>query len=370
MTRRHKTRPRIRYIFRAGRRARLAESSRAPTEFFYGYQQLQAHGIDVCMAEDSEIGMAAPLPAFARLANKLSPFLGGLPVGMLLSLLKASGERKLADADVIVATTNGIGLSLAMAKAMGRMQAPVLLLAMGVLPIRLSRIQRVLYPLILRHLHLVTISRGEQTFLRELLPKQDIHYIPFGVDQQFWTPADNPPCGDYVLAIGNDRNRDWVTLVGAWSGDLPTLKIVTNLPVPTAPENVEVIRGDCRTSLLSDEKIRSLYQGARFVIIPLQDTIQPSGQSACLQAMACARPVILSNIVGLWDSQLMRHDENVLLVQPGSVAELGFAARRLMSDPNLCALLGRNGRRLVECHYNTDIMATAMARLLTNVVQA
>lgn len=360
--------PRIKYIFRAGRRARLAGSNLAPTEFFYGYQQLQAQGINVCLAEDSELGMAPPLPASARIINKFSFFLGGLPVGMLLSLLLASGDRKLADSDSVVATTNGMGLALAMAKAMGRLQVPVLLLAMGLLPMRLSRIQRALYPLILRHLHLVTISRGEQAFLRRLLPKQDIHYLPFGVDHRFWTPADNPASGDYVLAIGNDQNRDWQTLVDAWSIDFPPLKIVTSLPVPAAPENVEVICGNWRTRLLSDEEIRSLYQAARFVIIPSCETIQPAGQSACLQAMACGRPVILSNIAGLWDPLLVRHGENVLLVQPGSVADLGSAARRLVNDQELCALLGRNGRRLVECHYNTDIMAEAMLSLLMEVV--
>lgn len=361
--------PRIKYIFRAGRRARLDELSAAPTEFFYGYQQLQAQGIDVSLAEDSELGMAPPLPVFARLLNKLSFFLGGLPVGMLLSFFLASGDRKLADSDSVVATTNGMGLALAMAKAMGRVRVPVLLLAMGLLPMRLSRIQKVLYPLILRHLHLVTISRGEQAFLRRLLPRQDIHYLPFGVDHRFWTPADNPSGGDYVLAIGNDQNRDWQTLVDAWSVDFPPLKIVTSLPVPAAPENVEVICGNWRTRLLSDEEIRSLYQGARFVIIPSCETIQPSGQSACLQAMACGRPVVLSNIAGLWDSQLVRHGENVLLVQPGSVAEMGSAVQRLVYDHELCVLLGRNGRRLVECHYNTDIMAEAMVRLLMEVVQ-
>lgn len=356
--------PRIKYIFRAGRRARLDESSAAPTEFFYGYQQLQAQGIDVSLAEDSELGMAPPLPAFARLINKLSFFLGGLPVGMLLSFFLASGDRKLADSDSVVATTNGMGLALAMAKAMGRVQVPVLLLAMGLLPMRLSRIQKVLYPLILRHLHLVTISRGEQAFLRRLLPKQDIHYLPFGVDHRFWTPADNPTGGDYVLAIGNDQHRDWQTLVDAWHPNLPPLKIVTSLPVPQAAANVEVVRGDWRRQIISDEAIRDLYRASRFVVIPLSETTQPAGQSACLQAMACGKAVILSDISGLWDRGLMRDGETVLLTPPGDGAALLERVHFLADDLSLAARIGAAGRSVIESSLNVDMMAAALLRLL------
>jgi glycosyltransferase involved in cell wall biosynthesis len=361
--------PKITYLLRGGRRERLAEPGQGPTEFFYGYQQLLARGVDVSILEDSDVGMGPPLPALSRLANKLSPFLGSLPVGMALSLLTKHGCRKLDGAGCVVATTNGMGMALAIAKALGQVDASVLLLAMGLLPMKPTQLQLRLVGVLARHIHIACISRGEQAFLQRLLPKQSIHYIPFGVDIDFWRPAAaTVESHDYVLAIGNDAHRDWATLVAAWGPDLPPLKIVTSLPVPPGSPNVEIIRGDWRTRILDDEAIRRLYQGASFVVVPVRDTIQPSGQSACLQAMACGRPVILSDVAGLWDRQLLRDGENVLLVRPESAVDLNRAVRHLFSDRELHDRIGAGGRRMVEEHFNVAVMANALARLAQEIL--
>lgn len=357
---------RITYIFRAGRRERLLAPGEMPTEFFYGYQQLAQAGVDVRLVEDAEIGMSPPLPAPARAVNRLSGVFGDLPLGMALALAIQRGGRRLDGAGMIVATTNGTGMALAMGRAAGLVSAPVLLLAMGLLPAAPSAVQRLLYPRLLRHLHLATISQGEQAFLRDLLPGQAVHYVPFGVDHRFWTPGEAEG-GDYVLAVGNDRNRDWATLVAAWSADLPPLKIVTSLPVPAAPANVEVIRGDWRTRLLSDEEMRDLMRGARFVVVPLHDTVQPAGQSACLQAMACGKPVLLSNIRGLWDRALMVDGGPVLLTPPGDVAALAARAHRLAGERGLAAAIGAAARRVVETNLNAEAMATALRALVASL---
>lgn len=355
----------ILFLFKNGRAARLASPGVHPTEFFYGYQQLLARGFDVSILEDSDLGMAPPLPALSRLANKLSPLFGGLPFGMVLSLLSTGGCRKLNGFSWIIVTTNGMGMALAIAKALGHLKVPVLLLAMGLLPMKPSSLQLQLFGALTRHIHIACISRGEQGVLQRLLTDQPIHYIPFGVDADFWCPA--PTATDhhgYVLAIGNDRNRDWATLVAGWSTDLPPLKIVTSLPVPSTCANVEVVNGDWRRQILSDEAVRELYRAARFVVIPLKETIQPAGQSACLQAMACGKAVILSNIRGLWNPDLMRDGETVLLTPPGDSAALVENVGRLVADPELAARVGSAGRAVVETHLNIDAMAAALMNLL------
>lgn len=355
----------ITYLVRGGRRERLAELGQGPTEFFYGYQQLLARGLDVSILEDSDVGMAPPLSTVSRLANKFSPLLGGLPIGMALSLLSTGGCRKLSGASCIVATTNGMGMALAIAKALGRLDVPVLLLTMGLLPMKPTSLQLRLFGFLTRHIHIACISRGEQAFLQRLLTKQSIHYIPFGVDIDFWRPATVVTAQHgYVLAIGNDRNRDWAILADAWNSDLPPLKIVTSLPVPPASANVEVVSGDWRRQILSDDAIRELYRAARFVIIPLKETTQPAGQSACLQAMACGKAVILSDIRGLWDRDLMRDGETVLLTPPGDGAALVVCVRRMMADSALAAKIGGAGRAVVETHLNIDAMVTALLNLL------
>ena len=356
------------FCYKSGRRGRLESAVSGPTEFFYGLPQLRTIGFDVAILEDSDLGMAPPLPTVARILNKASLFFGNLPLGMALSLLVKRGYRKFAGSGCIVVTTNGMGMALAIAKALGRIEAPVLLIAMGLLPLRPSSLQVILFKYFAKYLHIACISREEQIFLQELLPEQDVKYIPFGVDINFWSPFDlHEGKRDYVLAIGNDRYRDWTTLVKSWDPNLPTLKIVTSLPISHNLPNIEVIRGDWRTNVIDDDAIRKLYQGASCVMVPLRDTIQPSGQSVCLQAMACGRPVVLSDIAGLWDRRLLRNGENVLLVRPGSNSDLRQAAKLLCEDQELNHRIGAGGRRLVLEHFNVVSMANALALLTKEI---
>jgi glycosyltransferase involved in cell wall biosynthesis len=352
--------PRLTFLFRSGRRERLERGGVMPTEFFYGYLQLKEQGHDVHYLEDADIGMGPSRSAFVRLLNKTSGLFGNLPIGMICMLIASGRTRRLDDAGTIVTTTNSMGLALAFGRTIGLVRAPVLLLVMGLMPKPPGPIKRRIFAWLLRNVRLVCISTAEQTYLGKLFPHEPIAYVPFGADAAFWVPADEPT-GGYVLAIGNDPMRDWRTLVSAWSDDLPPLKIVTSLPVPAGASNIEVIRGDWRAQVLSDEAIRGLYQGARFVVVPLHDTVQPSGQSVCLQAMACGRAVIVSDIAGLWNRDLMVDGETVLLSPPGDAEGLRSRVMRLTENPDLAARLGRAGRQVVETHLNTKTLASSLA---------
>jgi glycosyltransferase involved in cell wall biosynthesis len=218
---------------------------------------------------------------------------------------------------------------------------------------------------VLEHIHVVTISKSEQAHLAKFFPERTIDYIPFGVDTRFWKPApDGASAGKFVLAIGNDANRDWKTLVEAWDETMPALKIVTNLPVPIAAPNVEVIRGDWRKQTLSDQEILKLYQQALCVVIPLRNTIQPAGQSVCLQAMACGRPVIMSDIAGLWNRDLLQDDRHWKLVPPGEPETLKRTVKELVANPKDATQLGASARQQVRSHLNTQSMGDAWEQIL------
>ena len=359
------SRGRITYLYRAGRMNRFESLGSSPTEFFYGLPQLKDAGQNVVILEDAALGMAPPLSPVARFINRFARFFGGLPVGMVVPLFFAKHRKHLCNSGIVIATTNSLGLALGIASMLGVIKKRVILLEMGLLAIDSGSWQRTLYRMVTRQLFLVSISRSEQRFLSEAL-RQPIAYLPFGVDKEFWSPGKSG-AGDYVIAIGNDRNRDWETLVKAWNVSLPPLKIVTSLPVPSAPPNVEVVRGDWREEVLSDQEVRELLRGARFVVVPLNETIQPSGQSACLQAMACAKAVILSDISGIWDRDLITNGQTVLLTPPCDASALAERARKLADDPALAHRIGIAGRTLIEEHFNSDAMARALEKLLEDL---
>lgn len=69
-----------------------------------------------------------------------------------------------------------------------------------------------------------------------------------------------------------------------------------------------------------------------------------------LEAMAMQVPVVSTRIAGI--PGLIRHDEDGLLVQPGSVEELTRAVARLLKNADLRDRLGRAGRATVETRYS------------------
>ncbi len=359
----------ISFLYRAGRRERLAAPGAAPTEFLYGYPQLLAKGLDVNIIEDAEIGMAPPLGRLAALVNKTARLFGRFPIGMAVPLFQARNRARLPRHGLIMATTNGMGAAIGIGRLFGFVRARCALLAMGYISDGAGWWTRFIYRFASRHLELIAISKGEQRFLSGVFPDKTIHYLPFGVDADYWTPEPATSSDDtpFALAIGNDPNRDWGILLDAWRPDWPELRIITSLPVRSERPNVMVLRGDWRSIVLTDDAIRDLYRQSQFVIVPLRDTIQPSGQSVCLQAMACGKPVIMTRNRGFWDPELLLDDQNLLLVDPGDVGALAGAIERLIDDKELCKRLGRAARSMIETEFNTDKMATELVEILSQI---
>jgi glycosyltransferase involved in cell wall biosynthesis len=87
---------------------------------------------------------------------------------------------------------------------------------------------------------------------------------------------------------------------------------------------------------------------------------------ACLEAMACGRLVIASDIPGA--REIITPGETGLLFRLGDVADL--AARTVLAgrDPELRARLGEDARAHVERHHRVEEMVARYAGILEDVV--
>ena len=65
-----------------------------------------------------------------------------------------------------------------------------------------------------------------------------------------------------------------------------------------------------------------------------------------LEAMACARPVITSNLPGV--RSVFKNGTQGLLVKPDNVGDLVEKIKIILNDRKTSELMGRAGRELVE----------------------
>lgn len=108
----------------------------------------------------------------------------------------------------------------------------------------------------------------------------------------------------------------------------------------------------------SQEELRDYYcAGDVMVTTPWYE---PFGLTP-LEAMACGRPVIGSNVGGI--SFTVRHGETGLLVPPHSPAALAAAARALLTDADRRLRMGAAGRRRVEREFTWRATAERTAAL-------
>lgn len=348
----------IYFLFTGGRKSILSDvqSGKSPSEFFYGGPELAKHGYEIEYLEYSDFGYN----------DKPSKFLFFIKPNLVKTLAKPANLKKLNSADFLVATTNGYGTALAKLKADKKITATILFLPMGIFELGADSARKEVVRKILSPVISLVISKNETAYLKKEFPElgKQIHYLSFGVDTNFWKPQESS-VGQYVLSIGNDSHRDYELLIKSWKPEYPELRIITKRAISaTIPENVKVFAGDWRGKLFSDEEIRTLMQGALFGILPIRETIQPSGQSACLQMMACGKAVIISRMAGLWDEEGMRDGETCLLPEPGSVEAMQNKIEILLNNPNKIAQIGASATRVVNERFTTEIMANDFDRII------
>ena len=88
---------------------------------------------------------------------------------------------------------------------------------------------------------------------------------------------------------------------------------------------------------------------------PMNDSSREGFGIVLLEAMACGRPVISTDITGVAGD--IRLHGTGLVIEPGDAAALAEAITILLNNPGLAARMGTAGRSLVEKKYRSDIVA-------------
>jgi glycosyltransferase involved in cell wall biosynthesis len=335
--------PTVFFAFRDAPERRAAlRSPRALDRYrLFGLDEIRARGAGIRHNLES---LRPPMWARAvaevlNLALRLTGGYGGDFASVLGSL------RVLNRADVVFATADTVGLPLVLLKRAGCVRPPVVYTTIG-LPERLLQLRRRrLYADALRRAHtIVTYSQAEADRLRAWigLCAPEIVFVPFGVDLDAFSP--HPEGSVDVVSVGADPRRDFGLLreVAVRRPELRFGVVATRehaRALEPLPENVEV------ETDVPLERVRARLADARVVALPVRRNSYSGATTVLLQAMALAKPVVVSRTEAIADGYALEDGVNCRLVEPGDADAFERAVVETLVDARG---LGSRARATVE----------------------
>lgn len=131
---------------------------------------------------------------------------------------------------------------------------------------------------------------------------------------------------------------------------------------PVDPDNRGSLTAELLTSLSAEpgiewlgpvDDVREVWGRAAIAVLP--STYGEGVPKALIEAAACARPIVATDIPGC--REVVRPGETGTLVPPHDVNQLAAALAALAGDPARRASMGRAGRALVERDFAEEIIA-------------
>jgi len=129
---------------------------------------------------------------------------------------------------------------------------------------------------------------------------------------------------------------------------------------PNAPYHSRYLGAPPCTPVSLKSKSRIRLSAATTTITPLTTLL------AVLEAMACARPLVVTSVGSL--SKIVEHEHTGLIAPPGDVDAIARATEALLERPAWAAALGRRARRMVEAQHSFDATLAAYRALYRQIL--
>ena len=350
------------------RRAALRAAPDDPERYrLFGLDEFRARGAAV----HHNLERAGGPPALARAADRVINVplyrLGGYG-GDFASVL--ASRRRANDADVVLATVDTVGLPLALLKR-ARLVSPRLVYISVGLPERLvqlrgermiRRYREALATVDALIAYSVTEAEHLKTWLGEHAPR--VEFVPFGVDTDAFRPDDSRSQDVDVLSIGADPRRDFELLLEI-AGRHPdrSFRIVASTEraraLPAPPPNVTL-----ETDIGVDE-VRDRIARSRVVALPVRENTYSGATTTLLQAMAMAKPAVVSRTEAIATGYHLEDGINCRLVAPGDVEAFERTLLETLTGADAAISLGIRARETVVRSLSWERYTDALWRILS-----
>ncbi|ACI50530.1 glycosyl transferase group 1 [Gluconacetobacter diazotrophicus PA1 5] len=211
-----------------------------------------------------------------------------------------------------------------------------------------SRKNRLIFRALLSRADVLTFhSPCNRAAAARLFPGTRTELVEFGIraDDMIVRPPRPARQTIRVLSLGNDRHRDWETLLRA-TAELPCRLTIATTD-PAARRRIARYGHATLASLKNNADLLALYDQADLVVVPLGPNLHASGLTTIQEAITRGVPVITTDVGGL--RHYFDHDA-VTYVPPGDIAALAHAITDLAADtPRQAAMTANAQRRMREC---------------------
>ena len=195
---------------------------------------------------------------------------------------------------------------------------------------KLTPLHKYIYRRLIDHVDVLTVHSSENFHIaKDLFPNKRIVLVPFGIpSEQTKTPILRSGKPFRILAIGNDRHRDWKCLASALDGLPDNLAVFLSGTAPRAlankRSNLQIIEARTNDELLMH------FAEASVVCVSLKPNGHASGITVIQEAVLAGVPVVATNTGGLKD--YFDVDE-IRYVPPENPEALRQAFLEIAADP-------------------------------------
>jgi len=204
----------------------------------------------------------------------------------------------------------------------------------------------------------------------------DVPIVPNPIDTQFFIPNNEHNTDGYtVLYVGRLEFRKGVHVlmraIPSVLKEIPEAKfkfIGSDCGMKHTLQNmIREYHCEGNVSLkaqISREDLKYEYQKAALCVIP---SLWENHPYVCLEAMACGRPVIASDIAGI--PEIIEREVSGILVPVGSSGQLANAIIRAFKNAELRVTLGKNARRRMEDYYSPQHVANQNLKIYEKLLE-
>ena len=218
-----------------------------------------------------------------------------------------------------------------------------------------------------KRIALFTVTDQEKAdFIRRLVPGSQVFVLPEQTDARFFTPGTGKISKSRpLIASAGLEQRDYITLAKATQGKNLDVKVCAfspnaslrqrkDLPNPV-PENMEIRYFDF-------VELRDLYRSADIVVISLLQNHYSAGLTVLMEAIACGKPVIMTENIGLTEEFLEMG--LILGTKPGDAKDLEATIDYLLANPEIAQDMADRAREYSLKHHTSEHYVNLVCRQL------